>query len=55
MTDNQQDKELQKEQKLLEYLRQVGIPFGEVVIRFFFQDGAIVRLVVEDKKESLKL
>lgn len=45
----------EKEQKLLEYLKQIGIPFGEVVIRFFFQDGVIVRMVIEDKKESIKL
>jgi len=44
----------QKEQKLLEYLRQTGIPFGEVVIRFFFQDNVVVRMVIEDKKESIK-
>ena len=44
-----------KEQKLIEYLREQGMPFGEMVIRLFFQDNVIVRMVIEDKKESIKL
>jgi len=44
-----------KEQKLIEYLRTIGFPFGEVLIRIFFQDGVMVRAVVEDRKESVKL
>ena len=43
-----------KEIKLIDYLRQIGIPFGEVVLRLFYQDGVIVRVVIEDKKESKK-
>lgn len=45
----------EKEKNFIEYLRRIGIPFGEVVIRLFFQDGVIVRIVIEDKKESIKL
>ena len=44
-----------KEEKMIECIRQIGVPFGEVVIRFFFQDGVVVRMVIEDKKESIKL
>lgn len=44
-----------KEEKLIESLRQIAIPYGEVVIRLFYQDGVVVRMVIEDKKESVKL
>jgi hypothetical protein len=44
-----------REQRLIEYLRKNGIPFGEMLVRFFYQDSVIVRMVIEDKKESVKL
>jgi len=44
-----------KEVKLIEWFREHGIPFGEMIIRFFFQDGVIVRIIEEDKKPSYKL
>ncbi len=43
-----------KEEKLIESLRQIDIPYGEVVIRLFYQDNVIVRMVIEDKKPSIK-
>ncbi len=43
-----------KEKAVIQYLRETSIPYGEVVIRFFFQDGVIVRAVEEDKKPSRK-
>ena len=45
----------ERDNKLIEALEKIGIPYGEVVVRFFFQDGVIVRLVVEDKKENIKI
>jgi len=45
----------EKELKLIEYLREERLPFGEMVIRLFFQDNVIVRIVIEDRKESVKL
>ena len=43
-----------REQEIIEYLREISIPFGEMVIRFSFQDRAIVRAVLEDNKPSRK-
>ena len=45
----------EKESRLIEWLRKNGLPFGEMVIRLFFQDGVAVRMVIEDKKPSIKL
>ena len=44
-----------KEVKLIEYLRQTKVPFGEIVIRFIFQDGVIVRMELVTQIQSLKL
>ena len=45
----------EKELRLIDYLRKLNLPYGEVLIRLFYQDGVIVRIVIEDKKESIKL
>jgi len=44
-----------KELKFIEKLRDMAIPYGEVLLRLSYQDSTIVRIVIEDKKESMKL
>lgn len=44
-----------KEMRLIEALRNIGVPNGEVLLRIYIQDRTIVRAVIEDKKESIKL
>lgn len=43
------------EQRLLVALKKASIPHGEVLVRLIYQDGVVVRIVVEDKKESIKV
>ena len=44
-----------KEISLLDKLRKIAIPYGEIVLRMTYQDGQIVRIIIEDKKESIKI
>ena len=44
-----------KELSFIENLRRVAIPYGEILLRLSYQDGVIVRIIIEDKKESVKL
>jgi len=44
----------EREIKFIEYLRMVKLPYGELLIRLIYQDGVIVRAVIEEKKESVK-
>jgi len=45
----------EKDIKLIEKLRQIAIPFGEVIVRIVYQDGVPVLLKVIDKEETIKL
>jgi len=43
-----------KEIKLIRFLRKHSLPFGEILVRLYYQDDVVVRGVIEDKKESEK-
>jgi len=46
----------ERELKLLEELRRIGqaLPFGEAILEAHYQDGVIVHMNVENRRESLK-
>ena len=37
-----------KEISLLGKLRNIAIPYGEIVLRLTYQDGQIVRIIIEE-------